>query len=291
MNIGASWWSWPSRVSSPRPQTTTTAAAAAHPWGAQTRFPSAPGCSWRPSTRCVDPTCWSSAGPLLDSAASSCRSLPTRLRGRCPRSLMSGTTIMDKPLPALRALSWGLFRVCRQTTGLDQRPECDHAAGDRCGTLGRRRPGFPSDFPPPNMGLRETGRNGRGRPVTAEAVDRPFVHVTSGLAGQVGLERDWRRAADATCKIAGIAYTGSNPVPATLPLSCGNAAAYRPVRPDSMLRFPSTRRPADTAWVFRATGPNTPSITRPPEGRSGAAGGCRPAGRACRRRRGRVGRR
>src|SRR5512132_686597 len=32
------------------------------PWGAQTRFPSAPGCSWRPSTRCADPTCWSSAG-------------------------------------------------------------------------------------------------------------------------------------------------------------------------------------------------------------------------------------
>ena len=113
--------------------------------------------------------------------------------------VMSGTTIMDKPLPALRALM-GPIQVCRQTTGLDQRPECDHAAGDRCGTLGRRRPGFPSDFPPPNMGLRETGRNGRGRPVTAEAVDRPFVHVTSGLAGQVGMRRDWRGAGGATCK-------------------------------------------------------------------------------------------
>jgi hypothetical protein len=33
MTIGANWWSWPSRVSSPRPQT-TTAAAAAHPLAA-----------------------------------------------------------------------------------------------------------------------------------------------------------------------------------------------------------------------------------------------------------------
>jgi hypothetical protein len=65
------------------------------------------------------------------------------------------------------------------------------------------------------MGLRETGRNGRGRPVTAEAAAKRFVHVTSGLVGQVGMGRDWRGAGSATCKIAGIAYTGSNPVPAT----------------------------------------------------------------------------
>jgi hypothetical protein len=183
--------------------------------GCTTRVPSAPGCSWRPSTRCVDPTCWSSAGPLLDSAAPAAVVRFRYASVVVVRALvMSGTTIMDKPLPALRALM-GPIQVCRQTTGLDQRPECDHAAGDRCGTLGRRRPGFPSDFPPPNMGLRETGRNGRGRPVTAEAVDRPFVHVTSGLAGQVGMRRDWRGAGGATCKIAGIAYTGSNPVPAT----------------------------------------------------------------------------
>jgi hypothetical protein len=146
----------------PWPACRPVLSAAACAWGAQTRFPSAPGCSWRPSTRCVDPTCWSSAGPLLDSAASSCRSLPTRLRGRCPRSRDvwhhdDGQTLARAPC------AHGPLQVCRQTTGLDQRPECDHAAGDRCGTLGRRRPGFPSDFPPPNMGLRETGRNGRGR--------------------------------------------------------------------------------------------------------------------------------
>ena len=119
----------------------------------------------------------------------------------------------------------GPIQVCRQTTGLDQRPECDHAAGDRCGNLGRRRPGFPSDFPPPDAGPRGTERNGQGRRVPAEAVYRAFVHVTSGLAGQVGMRRDPRGGGGATCKIAGIAYTGSNPVPATLPLSCGNAVS------------------------------------------------------------------
>jgi hypothetical protein len=32
---------------------------------------------------------------------------------------------------------------------------------------------------------------------------------------QVGMRRDARGDSGATCKIAGIAYTGSNPVPAT----------------------------------------------------------------------------
>ena len=54
---------------------------------------------------------------------------------------------------------------------------------------------------------------------TAVAVDRPFVHVTAGNQGQVGMRRDQWGDGGATCKIAGIAYTGSNPVPATLPLA------------------------------------------------------------------------
>jgi hypothetical protein len=48
-----------------------------------------------------------------------------------------------------------------------------------CGTLVRQRPGFPSYFPPPDARPRGTGWNGRGRQVTAEAVGRAFVHVTS----------------------------------------------------------------------------------------------------------------
>ena len=82
----------------------------------------------------------------------------------------------------------------------------------------RWRRGFPSDFPPPDAGPRGTGRNGRGRRVTAEAVGRPFVHVTSDDRDQVGMGRDPRGDGGATCKIAGIAYTGSNPVPATTTL-------------------------------------------------------------------------
>ena len=40
------------------------------------------------------------------------------------------------------------------------------------------------------------------------------------LLASVGMGRDPRGGGRATCKIAGIAYTGSNPVPATLALSC-----------------------------------------------------------------------
>src|SRR4029450_5949901 len=39
------------------------------------------------------------------------------------------------------------------------------------------------------------------------------------------------RPKGAVCKIAGIAYTGSNPVPATTALSCGNAAAGWAITP------------------------------------------------------------
>ena len=74
---------------------------------------------------------------------------------------------------------------------------------------------FPSYFPPPDARPRGTGRYGQGRQVTAEAVGRPFVHVTSDDRGQVGMGRALQGGGGATCKIAGIAYTGSNPVPAT----------------------------------------------------------------------------
>ncbi|MDF2748755.1 MAG: hypothetical protein K0S98_3042 [Propionibacteriaceae bacterium] len=57
--------------------------------------------------------------------------------------------------------------------------------------------------------------------MTAEAVAGPFVHVAGYRRDQVGMGRDPRGDGGATCKIAGIAYTGSNPVPATH-LTCGN---------------------------------------------------------------------
>ena len=96
---------------------------------------------------------------------------------------------------------------------------------------GRGQPpaGFPSTFPPPDARPRGTARNGQGRQVTAEAADGPFAHVTSNERSQAGMRGDVRGAAGATYKTAGFAYTGSNPVPATPPLSCGNGRCVAPV--------------------------------------------------------------
>jgi hypothetical protein len=185
-----------------------------------------------------------------------------------------------------------------QNTGA-ARPEptivFDHGAGDRCGTLVRRRPGFLSAFPPPDARSRGTGRNRRGRQVTAEAVDSPFVHVTSDDRDQVGMGRDQWGDGGATCKIAGIAYTGSNPVPATLPLTSNNAALGRPIKSGSTLRFPSGFPPADavptpTAWPA-LLGRTHPRSVQPAWALFAGVGGCRPAGRARHRRHGAAARR
>jgi hypothetical protein len=94
------------------------------------------------------------------------------------------------------------------------------------GSQGRRYGGgrIPSDFPPPDARPHGTAWSGEGRPGTAEAVDRPFAHVSAIVGTKRGCKGTRRGDGAATCKIAGIAYTGSNPVPATLPLSCGNTA-------------------------------------------------------------------
>jgi hypothetical protein len=152
---------------------------------------------------------------------------------------------------------------------------------------GRHQPGLPSTFPPPDARPRGTGRNGRGRRVSAGAVGRPFVHVTGAYRGQVGMGRDPRCKRRATCKIAGIAYTGSNPVPATQ-FSCGNTQLCNSwnlcfstrisisflstsiVRPKPAL-LPGRRGP-QSAWPGGVA--------------SGEAGGCRFYWPACRRRRG-----
>src|SRR6266498_5270941 len=66
-----------------------------------------------------------------------------------------------------------------------------------------------STFPPPDARTRGTCQNGRGRQGTAQATDRPFVHVTSDYRGPVGMGGDPRGAGGAPCKIAGIVYEGS----------------------------------------------------------------------------------
>jgi hypothetical protein len=61
-----------------------------------------------------------------------------------------------------------------------------------------RPSGFPSDFPPPDARPRGTGQHGRERRVTAAAVGRPFVHVTSDSRDEVRMGRDPRGAGGAT---------------------------------------------------------------------------------------------
>src|SRR6266545_1163114 len=95
------------------------------------------------------------------------------------------------------------------------------------------------------MGLRETGRNRRGRRVTVKGFDRPFVHVTGGLLGRVGMGRVPERPKGAVCKTAGFAYTGSNPVPATPPLTCRNGSCVASVTPAGRARLPSSFPPPD----------------------------------------------
>jgi len=105
--------------------------------------------------------------------------------------------------------------------------------------------GIPSDFPPPDARPRGTRGNRQGHRVTADAVGRPFGQVTGDDLGQAGMGRDARGNAAATCKTAGFAYTGSNPVPATPPLTCGNAVAIRWVMASERPRFPSDFPPPD----------------------------------------------
>jgi hypothetical protein len=77
---------------------------------------------------------------------------------------------------------------------------------------------------------------------------RPVVCARqSNVRDQVGIGGDPRGDHGATCKIAGIAYTGSNPVPATMTLSCENVAAGPPIRPGSKVRFRSGFPPPDAS--------------------------------------------
>jgi hypothetical protein len=70
---------------------------------------------------------------------------------------------------------------------------------------GRAVAGLPSTFPPPDAMPRVTGRNRRGRPVTAENVGRPLAHVTGNDRDQAGMGREPQGDGGAACKTAGIA--------------------------------------------------------------------------------------
>jgi hypothetical protein len=165
----------------------------------------------------------------------------------------------------------------------------------RAWASGQTAVSIPSYFPPPDARPRGTGRTGRGRQVTAEVVERPFAHVRSDGQYQVGMGGDSQEDGSATCKIAGIAYTGSNPVPATTALTSNNAVVGREIKSGSRVDFPSSFPPPDappTPPAYPALlGRTRPRSPRPAGARSGGAGGCRPAGRGRRHRHGAAGRR
>jgi hypothetical protein len=155
----------------------------------------------------------------------------------------------------------------------------------------RRWPGFRSAFPPPDARPRGTGQNGRGRRVTAEAVDRPLRTSQMMIGSTWGW--DGMGAAEAMAvrpQIASIAFRfESYPFHATAHLQ------------------KRTRRPFDQAgFEFRMPSPDAlptppvhpallgrrcPRSAGPAGARSGGAGECTRAGRARRRRRGAVARR
>jgi hypothetical protein len=68
------------------------------------------------------------------------------------------------------------------------------------------------------------GAKQAGIPSNGRSFRQAFVHATRDCWDQMGMRRGPRGDGAATCKIAGIAYTGSNPVPATSALSCEKAA-------------------------------------------------------------------
>jgi hypothetical protein len=148
---------------------------------------------------------------------------------------------------------------------------------------GQTAAGISLRLPPSDAKPRGTGRSGQGRRVTAEAVSRPFAHVTGDERDQAGMGRDPRGDGGATCKTAGYAYTGSNPVPATT----SELRNYTDVTRSRQGPFyqPSTSfyQPTGLALLMGRTDPQS---AWPGGVGSGGAGGCRFYWPACRRRRG-----
>ncbi len=129
----------------------------------------------------------------------------TRRSPACRRpSGCSPPATRPKPMPSC-SKRWP--STARSTQPL---PPRGRRSGRRIGLADPRRSSsrlFWSDggptFPPRDAWPRGTGRHGRRRPVTAEAVARAFAHVTGGGRGRVGMGGDPRGVGGATCKIAG----------------------------------------------------------------------------------------
>jgi hypothetical protein len=110
-------------------------------------------------------------------------------------------------------------------------PHCSYI--NSVGTLVGHRPRFRSTFAPADARPPGTGWNGRGRQGTAEAVGRPFAHVTRDNRGRVGMGRDPRGDGASVCKIAGVAYEG----PLNLALAPNSVRVDGPGRSARMGRY------------------------------------------------------
>jgi hypothetical protein len=185
-------------------------------------------------------------------------------------------------------------------------PMCVHAcegrsllgsAADHVGTelKARASAGLSLHLPSARRWAAQVGPVRAGTPGNGGSCRQAVCTRHGRLSGLVEDGRGPTRRRRATCKIAGIAYTGSNPVPATPALTSNNAVAGRPIKWGSRVGFPSGFPPPDAQPTppvnLALLSPTCPRSPRPAGARSGGAGGCRRAGPGRRRRHGAAGRR
>ncbi len=153
---------------------------------------------------------------------------------------------------------------------------------DRESRAGMAAEGLRSTFAPPDAEPHGMGGNRRGPQVTAEAVDKLFVHVAGGSRDQEGMGGTGGEPPLRPVKSPALPSQVrilSLPQPPHVQKRCHRGARQARPRGRVSLHIPSARRPADTARPSRAAGPNT-RLAQPTGAWSAAAGECRRAGQA-----------
>jgi hypothetical protein len=194
------------------------------------------------------------------------RRIPERAAAWLARSIRGGTgsgsSQERRPDRIRRKTQIRCKEIRRQPVGSQASP----------GRAGRRRRRVAGALLPAREGaLARPAREGSARPSGARilVVGRRGLSVSSAAAGMVAgfvrrppahPGRVPERPKGAVCKIAGNAFTGSNPVPATLPLSCGNRFPLTPIAPPAGPQLPSRFPPPDAS-------PTRPAGHAPDRGR------------------------
>ena len=143
-------------------------------------------------------------------------------------------------------------------------------------------------FPSARRWAARDGTQRAGRQGTVEAVDGPFMHVTSDHWDQVGMGRDPQGDNGATVKSSANAYPGSNPGPATAS-DLRNYTAVSRFAEGAFYQLSITFYPPTEPALL--PGRRGPQSAWPGGVGSGEAGGCRFYWPTCRRRHGVVARR